>query len=54
MDGTRPRRTLDRSRQGWYSHWRSVRFARHLGFPTPSALRALSGVPGQPVRQTPQ
>jgi len=32
MDGTRPRRTLDLARQAWYSHWRSVRFARHMGF----------------------
>ncbi len=33
MDGTRPRRTRDRIRQGWYARQRSVRFARHLGFP---------------------
>jgi hypothetical protein len=32
MDGTRLRRTLDPARQGWYSRWRSLRFARHLGF----------------------
>ena len=40
MDGTRSRRTLDRARQGWYSYWRSVRFARYLGFVNPTALRA--------------
>jgi hypothetical protein len=33
MDGTRPRRTRDSIRQGWYARQRSVRFARHLGFP---------------------
>ena len=33
MDGTRPRRTRDSIRQGWYARHRSVRFARHLGFP---------------------
>jgi hypothetical protein len=40
MDGTRPRRTLDRARRDWYSHWRSVRFARHLGFLAPFSLLA--------------
>ena len=40
MDGTRPRRTLDRARQGWYSHWRAIRFARHLGFALPLSPRA--------------
>jgi hypothetical protein len=32
MDATRSRRSRDSARQGWYAHWRSVRFARHLGF----------------------
>ncbi len=33
MDATRPRRTRDSARQGWYARWRCFRFARHLGFP---------------------
>jgi hypothetical protein len=37
MDATRPRRLRDSARQGWYARWRSVRFARHLGFP-PAAV----------------
>jgi len=32
MDATRPRRTRDSIRQGWYARQRSVRFARRLGF----------------------
>jgi len=32
MDATRPRRTRDNIRQGWYARQRSVRFARRLGF----------------------
>jgi hypothetical protein len=32
MDATRSRRIRDSARQGWYALWRSVRFARHLGF----------------------
>lgn len=32
MDATRPRRLRGTARQGWYAHWRSVRFARHFGF----------------------
>ena len=32
MDATRPRRSRDSARQGWYARWRSVRFARHFGF----------------------
>jgi hypothetical protein len=34
MDATRPRRSRDSARQGWYARWRSFRFARHLGFPS--------------------
>ncbi len=34
MDATRSRRTRDSVRRRWYSHWRSYRFARHLGFAT--------------------
>jgi hypothetical protein len=37
MDATRSRRIRDSARQGWYAHWRSVRFARHLGF-SPTAV----------------
>jgi hypothetical protein len=33
MDATRPRRTRDSIRQGWYARQRSLRFARHFGFP---------------------
>ncbi len=36
MDATRPRRTRNSARQNWYAHWRSVRFARHMGFRTPT------------------
>jgi hypothetical protein len=32
MDATRTRRTRDGARQRWYAFWRSLRFARHLGF----------------------
>lgn len=32
MDATRPRRSRDCARQRWYAFWRSLRFARHLGF----------------------
>jgi hypothetical protein len=35
MDATRSRRTRDRARTRWYARWRSLRFARHLGFPAP-------------------
>ena len=43
MDATRSRRLRDSARQGWYAHWRSVRFARHLGFspPKPKAVLML-------------
>ena len=37
MDATRPRRIRDNARQVWYAHWRSVRFARRMGFPTAPA-----------------
>jgi hypothetical protein len=37
MDATRPRRTRDAARQGWYARWRSARFARRLGFPPTTA-----------------
>src|SRR5262249_6941432 len=39
MDATRSRRIHDSARQSWYAHWRSVRFARHLGF-SPTATVA--------------
>jgi hypothetical protein len=39
MDATRPRRSRDYPRQRWYARWRSLRFARHLGFQTPAAER---------------
>ena len=40
MDATRPRRSRDSARQGWYARWRSVRFARHFGFfPTGNASK---------------
>jgi hypothetical protein len=32
VDATRSRRTRDAARQRWYAFWRSVRFARLLGF----------------------
>jgi len=38
MDATRPRRTRDSIRQGWYARQRSVRFARRLGFAPTTAL----------------
>jgi hypothetical protein len=38
MDATRPRRTRDSVRQGWYARWRSFRFARHLGFPPTASV----------------
>jgi hypothetical protein len=40
MDATRSRRIRDTARQGWYAHWRSVRFARHFGFCPPAAVLA--------------
>ena len=38
MDATRPRRLRDSARQGWYARWRCFRFARHLGFPSTTAI----------------
>ena len=38
MDATRPRRLRDSARQGWYARWRCFRFARHLGFPSTTAV----------------
>ena len=38
MDATRSRRLKDHARQTWYSTWRSLRFARHMGILTPAAL----------------
>jgi hypothetical protein len=35
MDATRSRRSRDFPRQRWYARWRSLRFARHLGFLQP-------------------
>ena len=37
MDATRCRRLKDDARRSWYSTWRSVRFARHMGMPAPTA-----------------
>jgi hypothetical protein len=45
MDATRPRRRRDDARQRWYAFWRSLRFARHLGFAPPHA-------PGRTAKQT--
>ncbi len=45
MDATRPRRIRDSARQGWYAFWRSVRFARHLGFSPTAAVRPKPEVP---------
>ena len=56
MDATRGRRTRDCARQRWYAYWRSLRFARHLGFtprtappsPTPSSILGVDlGMPHQ-------
>jgi hypothetical protein len=35
MDATRLRRTRDDARLRWYARWRSIRFARHMGFTHP-------------------
>ncbi len=57
MGATRPRRTRDSTRQGWYARWRSFRFARHLGFPSTASgapwpgalpLRRSEGLPALP------
>jgi hypothetical protein len=45
MDATRRRRIRDSARQGWYALWRSVRFARHLGFSPTAAVRPKREVP---------
>jgi hypothetical protein len=45
MDATRPRRTRDTARQGWYARWRCARFARHLGFPP-----TVASTPRRPAR----
>jgi hypothetical protein len=34
-DATRPRRSRDDARRRWYAYWRSVRFARRMGFAPP-------------------
>ncbi len=39
MDATRSRRTRDAVRQRWYAACRLRRFARLLGFPSPSMSR---------------
>ncbi len=36
MDATRPRRTRNSASQNWYAHWRSLRFARRMGFLSPT------------------
>ncbi|HEV3256267.1 MAG TPA: hypothetical protein VG013_05250 [Gemmataceae bacterium] len=36
MDATRTRRLKDHARQNWYSTWRCVRFARHMGIQAPA------------------
>jgi hypothetical protein len=38
MDATRPRRLRDSARQEWYARWRCFRLARHLGFPSTTAV----------------
>jgi hypothetical protein len=38
MDATRPRRLRDCARQEWYARWRCFRLARHLGFPSTTAV----------------
>jgi hypothetical protein len=48
MDATRPRRIRDNARHVWYAHWRSIRFARHLGFP--SALASVLKSDAWPLR----
>jgi hypothetical protein len=51
MDATRSRRIRDSARQSWYAHWRSVRFARHLGFsPTAAVASKLEVIPLWPTR----
>lgn len=50
MDGTRPRRMRDDARRRWYSLWRSIRFARFLGFPS---LPAGHGKPGRGTATSP-
>lgn len=42
MDATRPRRTRDRARRGWYAYHRTARFARRLGFPPDGAAPGTS------------
>lgn len=33
VDGTRKRRSSpNKSKHDWYAHWRSLRFAKHMGF----------------------
>jgi hypothetical protein len=47
MDATRPRRSRDSARRGWYARWRCVRFARHFGF-SPAAAVASGPKPACP------
>jgi hypothetical protein len=58
MDATRPRRTRDSIRQGWYARQRSVRFARHLGFsltaPVQGPEALTCGLPGGSSCLTPE
>jgi hypothetical protein len=51
MDATRPRRSRDSARQGWYARWRCFRFARHLGFPSAAAVAPRPEAP--PLRSAP-
>jgi hypothetical protein len=49
MDATRSRRQRDSARQSWYARWRLLRFARHLGFTSPST--ATPKPPALPLRR---
>jgi hypothetical protein len=44
MDATRARRNRDSLRRRWYAYWRTLRFARHLGF-APRRSAAVSAAP---------
>jgi hypothetical protein len=53
MDATRSRRTRGDARQHWYAAWRTQRFARHLGFATPSDAPRTSPAPAPAYRLLP-
>ena len=50
MDATRPRRTRDRARQGWYARHRQRRFARFLGFSLSDPAASHAGFAGSWLR----